>query len=183
MASREAEQPCSALCSAQVHPLTSSCRGAPPIPPPTSRPPWVAPNTSAASSYIFIYVSRYLCMFALIFIFPVLPPRLLQFRPDASPSDLFKPDPSKCPRIRLSFPLWLSGSEQFPGTPSSHNCPTNYYQRYSRVSCLIHIKVLTVPKIKCCILVYLCMEGIPSNIWRTMTGVCLTSCMGRLKSP
>ena len=27
------------------------------------------------------------------------------------------------------------------------------------------------------------MEGIPSNIWRTMTGVCLTSCMGRLKSP
>ena len=39
MASREAEQPCSALCSAQVHPLTSSCRGAPPIPSPTSHAP------------------------------------------------------------------------------------------------------------------------------------------------
>ena len=166
---------------------TTSCLPYPFPPPMPSLPPWVAPNTSAASSYIFIYVSRYLCMFALIFIFPVLPPRLLQFRPDASPtppSDLFKPDPSKCPRIRLSFPLWLSGSEQFPGTPSSHNCPTNYYQRYSRVSCLIHVspysdqnKMLHTKN------VHLCMEGIPSNIWRTMTGVCLTSCMGRLKSP
>ena len=107
MASREAEQPCSALCSAQVHPLTSSCRGAPPIPPPTSRPPWVAPNTSAASSYIFIYVSRYLCMFALIFIFPVLPPRLLQFRPDASPTLTFSSQIH--PNVRASASLSLCG--------------------------------------------------------------------------
>ena len=114
MASREAEQPCSALCSAQVHPLTSSCRGAPPIPPPTSHttsmpslPPWVAPNTSAASSYIFIYVSRYLCMFALIFIFPVLPPRLLQFRPDASPPLTFSSQIH--PNVRASASLSLCG--------------------------------------------------------------------------